>query len=304
VAINPLVVNSKLLVDVGSAQETVTITAVHCSNPSLNSVTGGICTVTGSFSNAHSATYQITSGSYGLQEALDYLTNTGGQGQVVVPPYFAGSTSNITGALRGATTIAIVDMRNGSATRYGWNGSAYASVQSVGAANVNLTGSSASGANLLVQGIPTYVEATADTSTAGASFTAATGLTWTIPVTTAINYPFHCELTWTQATAATANAFGIQTATNAPTAGALNGLATTGNTAVVRAAVTGYNTASAQTIVTATPGAAAQTDSVVLDGFIEQPSSSGTSVVSIGVATTSGGTDITTIKRGSYCRLF
>lgn len=178
--------------------------------------------------------------------------------------------------------------------------------QSTTAAGTLKANGSSSGTNtaIVVDGINTYVEVTADFAASSASNTPITGLAWTMPLSQAINYPFHCVLTWTQATAATANAFTITTATNAPTNGSLNGLSSTAATAVVRNSTTGYNATSATTIVTATPGAAATTEQVFLDGFIEQPSSGSTSAVTIGITTTTGNTDVTTIKRGSYCRLF
>lgn len=276
-AISPIQANSPVTVDVGSAQETVTISSATCNATS--------CSLTATFSNSHSGRVPVTSGTNGAQEALDFLSNLGGVGAVIIQPQFPGATSVLTGLVRGSASITVEDWRMGT-TFYNWSGSAYGP------------------AYILSSNITQFVEATADTPTAGATFTPATGLTWTIPANTVLKYPFHCVLTWTQATAATANAFGIQTATNAPTNGALNGITTTAAAVVARASVTGYNVNTAQTIVTGTPGAAGTTEQVILDGFIEQPSNTTASVVTVGVTTTSGGTDITTIKRGSYCRLF
>lgn len=285
--INPIVANSTLLVDpLGANPETVTVSSVSCSSATA-------CTFTATFSNAHTGRFQIKSGSYGLQEAIDYVSNKGGKGRVVVAPGYGGTSSTqITSAVRGSTSIAVEDMSGGTEVFYGWNGSNY----------TNQFGIPAAGGLTLQGGLPQFVKATA-TSTAGATYTPITGLSWTIPANTAITYPFHCVISWTQATAATANAFQIQTATNAPTAGTLNGLATTAATAVVRATATAYSSTSATTIVTATPGAAGTQEQVTLDGLIVQPSSSSTSGVTVGVATTSGATDVTTVSANSYCRL-
>jgi hypothetical protein len=269
------------------------------------------CTVTGTFANVHSGRYQITSGSYGLQEALDYVTYVGGQGTVIAQPLYPGTTAMITGLARGTTNISVEDWRSGAIAYYGWSGSAYAAVQTINATSTafgavaNFTGP-ANGANTptQVKGIPQYVFMSANVATAGGALTPLTGLSWTIPVNTVMNYPFHCELTFNQATAATANAFAITTATQAPTNGTLYGYSTTAATTATRTVTKAYNATTATTIISVTPTATGTDEVVYLDGFIEQPTNAGTAAVSIGLTTTSGGTDITTVARDSWCRLF
>jgi hypothetical protein len=288
-AINPFRVNSKVLVDTGSVAETVTITAASCT-----SQTPGQCTITATFGNAHAGRYQITSGSFGAQEALDFLTSNG---TVIIQPLFAGATSVITSLVRGSTSLAVEDWRSGNVVYYGWTGSAYATVFSITATNAS------SSAAAQVAGIPTNVFMSAAV-TSGASNVALTGLTWTIPANTAINYPFHCEVTFNQATAATANAFTITTATQAPTNGTLWGYSTTAATTATRAVVKAYNATTATTIISVTPTATGTDEVVFLDGFIEQPTNAAAAVVTIGLTTTSGATDVTTVARDGFCRLF
>lgn len=157
-------------------------------------------------------------------------------------------------------------------------------------------------ANINFNGMPTLVFMTANVATASGSNTALTGLTWTVPANTAVNYPFHCELTYNQATGATANAFTI-TNSVAATNGTLWGFASTAATAVSRLVTKAYTGTTATTIVSVTPGATSTDELVTLEGFIEQPSGSA-STVTIGITTTSGGTDVTTVARDSWCRLF
>lgn len=73
----------RLLVDQGSVQETVTPTGTASCNSTLpsNLSTGNvpICTVSGTFNNAHGANANVTSGSFGLDEAiLDAQASGGG----------------------------------------------------------------------------------------------------------------------------------------------------------------------------------------------------------------------------------
>lgn len=113
----PFVLNSKLLVDTGSVQEVVTISSASCTSPTN-------CTITASFAYAHSGRYPIKSGSYGLQEAINFTSNFGG-GAVVVPTGFAGTTADLTAAY-GATTVSINDVRQGASAWYAYTGTAYA----------------------------------------------------------------------------------------------------------------------------------------------------------------------------------
>src|SRR6266850_6794261 len=104
---NPFVVNNTLRVDVGaSGEETVTITAASCP---LGSTT---CSISATFSNAHTARYDIKSGSRGLQEALYAATLGVGGGTVIAQPGSAGTTAQIVALVSGLTSINVVDMRS------------------------------------------------------------------------------------------------------------------------------------------------------------------------------------------------
>lgn len=136
------------------------------------------------------------------------------------------------------------------------------------------------------------------------SLQAITGLIWTFPSTPAANYSFHCSLSYSQATANAAVAFGIQASNNNPTNIFANGTQqitvgapatfTTGTLATLA-------TTTATNIVSGTPGATATNYTATLDGTLEF----GASVNTVSIMTsTATGADAVTVKRGSYCNLF
>ena len=153
-----------------------------------------------------------------------------------------------------------------------------------------------------VDGIAALVQATTTTTT-GTAANAITGLTWTVPASTALNYNFHCGVVYQQGTGNAAVTFSITTGSNAPTGGSLLGHMQTNTTAFTDGAVLGYTTTAATTIVSASPASTATNFAVTLDGSIEQPSSGSASIVTINVATATAA-DTVTISRDSFCRLF
>ena len=113
--IMPITTRIPLRIVDGANSETVTPTAVSCAQNS------GVCTFTAVFANTHTNQFRIRTGSNGLQEAIDDTLNGG---VVLVTQGWAGTTSMITGAT-GATTVSIIDMRNGNEIFYAWDGSDY-----------------------------------------------------------------------------------------------------------------------------------------------------------------------------------
>ena len=145
------------------------------------------------------------------------------------------------------------------------------------------------------------LQVASDFSTAAnTSLQTITGLTFT-QLANATNYSFHCELAYSQATAAVSDAFGIQVATNSPTnvfatgkVWTAAGTATTGTLATLA-------TTTATNIVTFTPGATATNNVAELSGTIELPASANT--VNFMVSTSTAA-DVVTVKRGSYCEVW
>jgi len=129
-----------------------------------------------------------------------------------------------------------------------------------------------------------------------------TGLVFNVPG--GQNYSFHCALSYSQATANVAVAFGIQSATTSPTNIFANGTEqiTVGPPATfVTGILPTLTTTTATSIVSGTPGATATNYTAQLDGTIELPS--GADAINIMVSTAAGA-DAVTVLRGSYCQLF
>jgi hypothetical protein len=152
----------------------------------------------------------------------------------------------------------------------------------------------------------TVVVGTSNFTTASTSLVTITGLSWTLP-STAHNYAFGCRLSYSQATAAATDAFGIQAATTSPTnlyaaMRVSTGLAVTG----VDATLPTLASTTATNIGTFTPSAAGTIGSVatifVADiwGYLEQ--GAGATTLNIMVLTGSA-SDSITIYRGSSCSL-
>jgi hypothetical protein len=117
-----------ILIDSGSQQETVSLTSV--SGCGFNAPYGQ-CTLFGTFTKTHGNGARITSGSLGLQDAINVATTAGG-GVVVVDTAWAslgGTTAMITGSVQGNSNVSIEDNRGAGGTGsviYTWNGSSYA----------------------------------------------------------------------------------------------------------------------------------------------------------------------------------
>lgn len=154
----------------------------------------------------------------------------------------------------------------------------------------------------------TYRQVTNPTARVVSDFTTAnntslqtiTGLSWTFPAV-AGNYSFHCALLYSQATAAVADQFGIQVATNAPTNVAASAVVYTSVSASAMGTLATLSTTTATAIATFTPSAITTVWQATIDGTFELPASANT--VNIMVQT-SNGADAVTVKRGSYCQLF
>jgi hypothetical protein len=81
---------------------------------------------TASFGTAHTGRFNVSSGTYGLQEAVDAAVAAGSGGVVWVEPTYPGTTAMITSAIRGNANVVIIDRRSGHWDVYAWSGSAYA----------------------------------------------------------------------------------------------------------------------------------------------------------------------------------
>lgn len=107
----PVTTTTPILVGVGTTQDSVTPTSVSSCNYDAGYAT---CQVTASFTYTHGTGELVTTGSYGIQEAINAANGNGG-GTVVVDRNWAnngGTTAKITGATA-YSSVAIEDTRSG-----------------------------------------------------------------------------------------------------------------------------------------------------------------------------------------------
>ena len=111
--VNPLATSASIAVGAGSSYEVVTPSAVSASTPLVYAS----CTVTATFSNLHGNGDQISSGTYGLQEAINFANSQGG-GTVIVDSGWTkmgGTTAILNAATLPANgSVQILDNRAGS----------------------------------------------------------------------------------------------------------------------------------------------------------------------------------------------
>lgn len=145
-----------------------------------------------------------------------------------------------------------------------------------------------------------FVASDFTTSGVGTALEPITGLSWTLPASTALTVGFHCALTYSQAVGNVAVSFGPGFSV-APTNVEASGIMETNVTTIGALGMTAITTATSSAAVTGTPAATATLMFAMLDGFIENPSTTA-NVVTIN-AKTATAADLVTVKRGSFCAL-
>lgn len=119
---NPFSTNAPIIVGNGANAETVTPTAVGTSAPSTSgfAVNNAAINITASFSNLHGPNEPISSGTCGLQEAINIASANGGGEVVVSPAWFSagGTVAIIQAAIQPSTSaspaavVKIIDTLN------------------------------------------------------------------------------------------------------------------------------------------------------------------------------------------------
>ena len=152
--------------------------------------------------------------------------------------------------------------------------------------------------------IPAFTRVTTDftTSGVGTALETITGLTFTIPASTALNVPFHCHLIYHQNSANVAVAFGIQDVTISPTNIAAMGNIYTSATVLAAGNLVALATTTATAIVSATPSAITTDWNAEVSGMVEAPSNASSSAIRLMVSTATAA-DTVTVRRGSFCQL-
>lgn len=82
--ITPLSTSAPITIGTGANAETVTPSAVSCSNPTVYQS----CSFTATFSNPHGTGDKISSASFGLQEAAGFVVGKGGGLVILSPAWF------------------------------------------------------------------------------------------------------------------------------------------------------------------------------------------------------------------------
>lgn len=118
--VSPLSTNAPVTIGVGSNAETVTPSAVSCTTPQQYST----CSFTATFSNTHGAGDLVTSGTFGLQEAINAANAFGGGTVITDSSWIAlgGAKSNITAVTSATPKVWIWDISGTSPTWYGKSG--------------------------------------------------------------------------------------------------------------------------------------------------------------------------------------
>ena len=161
-----------------------------------------------------------------------------------------------------------------------------------GGSNVpNLTGNSS---------VNTVRVAGSDFTTTSAALVAITGLSWTLPGSTAANYVINCNLMYSDSTTSSSGvAFGVQDVTTAPTNASGQIMQNTNGSGFGSGVITGLTTTTATSFGSSQPSVT----TVIRAQFfmsVEQPS--GTASVFQIMGDIAGGATLT-VKRGSFCTL-
>jgi hypothetical protein len=191
-AFDPFNVNASVTLTDSNPSNTETVAFV---SQTLN---GGLCILQLAVTHPH-VSYHLTSGTFGLQEAINDATQNGG-GNIVLDSRWHGTTAMITGAA-GSAIVSITDNRTGSAS-YTWSGSSYVLVNTGGSLPTGVAAGSicvSNGVNLPCAYQP---KLTLDARDIGVDCTGVTdsqpvlqAFVNSMPVNTVITYPATCKVT-------------------------------------------------------------------------------------------------------------
>lgn len=122
---SPIAVGTPITIGIGANAETVTPTAVTQATLGGSAPGPGSITISATFANIHGPQEPVTSGTYGLQEAIN-AANAAGGGKVVVTAgwYASGGTAAIIAAavLPSNATVSIEDVSTASSQAWGNQG--------------------------------------------------------------------------------------------------------------------------------------------------------------------------------------
>lgn len=113
----PYNVETPITVGVGATQETVTPTAVSGCGVNSSTGTASTCQITATFTYTHGTGTPVTTGDYGLEEAIQFLQPGGGQVMIDQQWYGMGATGNTLYSAVPMGNVNIVDVSQ-NATQY------------------------------------------------------------------------------------------------------------------------------------------------------------------------------------------
>ena len=187
-SINPISTNTPITVGVGPNSETVTPTAVsNCNLPATITVnpSGPNCVITATFNNLHGAGELVTSGTYGLQEAINRANGQGG-GVVTVDATWGrnGGTNAIISAAAGFASVYVLDNRGQAQPYWTWQPSTLTTIS----APTTLTSTTltftatpvGTWANSAYSFCETYVDALGGESACSGNYTATPTVNYTV----------------------------------------------------------------------------------------------------------------------------
>jgi len=151
--------------------------------------------------------------------------------------------------------------------------------------------------------IPNYSAVATDftTSGVGTALEPITGLSMTVPASTALVVPFSCKIIYSQAVGNAAVAIGVQSVTVSPNNITAEGILYTDATASTEGSLATLASTTATAVVSASPAATATNYVALLSGLLDAPSNASSSVFRILVSTATAA-DLVTIRKSSYCR--
>jgi hypothetical protein len=129
----PFATNAPVTITDGVNTETVTPSSIgkpHPAGPGDLTASAYTCSFVATFTNAHLIGATLSSGTFGLQEAIDGANSAGG-GIAVIDNSWQGQTGSITTTIKGFNGVTVEDTRSGDQL-YSWNGTVYVPISSGG----------------------------------------------------------------------------------------------------------------------------------------------------------------------------
>ena len=236
----------------------VVVSAVSTNYP------GGQCSLTLTTpTHAHGQGSIISSGTAGLQEAINDATTRTGGGVVIVDgrwTTYGGTTAMITSAI-GTAPVVVFDWRGTAVTQYIWNGSAYVQSGSAGSATT------ANGAAIAYGSASELLTLSTGGATSDTTANLLPANSWILGVVYRVTTTINNVTSWQPGDPTTTGRFGAQQSSGQLTAGA-TWIGNVFNTTGINSATTGmYQAAAAKARITTAGGTQNTTGAIRITVF-------------------------------------